>query len=405
MSFLAYDNVDGVFVNGEEGTDVADGESCNPVIHISKDADIPPRYYVHKIFSPMQDASLQNTQQRQSEKPSRFRMVHTSWGSRLVKDDRNKPVNLALVTVDNDKLNHDNSRCVGRTIRDALHHHTCEIISYDPTHILLQLQNQDGCQALGQAFLDEKLDDVDGFKVIDIEPSVLTNPPKAFFEVETTEPAALCKCLVNVIAPSWSPFTYLTVRHTEDTNTPIRPSSIDVLPALCLMLLFEGKTQANANLSLKRLAQSPWQPVQLPDVVTKSFDHNLDAFQNMEFSVPMFGVKTGCPYTGVQLMVLVQERGRFEEMEHFYHNVTGLKPLTRHSAGSEVQYCVFPLSQRAELVIAYYPEVTVGSLKNSSVYIQVSDVKHIQGIIKISADHWHINDPEGNKVVLFMPLK
>jgi hypothetical protein len=40
---------------------------------------------------------------------------------------------------------------------------------YDPTHILLQFQNQDGCQALGQAFLEEKLDDVDGFKVIDIE--------------------------------------------------------------------------------------------------------------------------------------------------------------------------------------------------------------------------------------------
>ena len=40
---------------------------------------------------------------------------------------------------------------------------------YDPTHILLQFQNEDGCEALGQAFLDEKLDDVDGFKVIDIE--------------------------------------------------------------------------------------------------------------------------------------------------------------------------------------------------------------------------------------------
>jgi hypothetical protein len=158
-------------------------------------------------------------------------------------------------------------------------------------------------------------------------------------------------------------------------------------------------------MTLKRLAQSPWQPVRLPDTVTKSFDHNMDAFQNMDFSVPMLGVKTGCPQSGVQLMLLVQEPSRFEEMEQFYHNITGLKPLTRHPVGSELQYCVFPLSQRAELVLAYYPEVTVGSLKNSAINIQVSDVSHIQGIIKISADHWHINDPEGNKVVLFMPLK
>jgi hypothetical protein len=73
MSFLAYDDVDGIFLDGD-GADAADGFQTNPVIHLSKDSEIPQRYYVHKIFSPMHDASSQSFQ-RQAEKPSRFRMV------------------------------------------------------------------------------------------------------------------------------------------------------------------------------------------------------------------------------------------------------------------------------------------------------------------------------------------
>ncbi|XP_074655559.1 uncharacterized protein LOC141909092 [Tubulanus polymorphus] len=396
MAFLAYKEVDGILINDTTTSDAVDGVP-EQVLHVSHDVDIPARYYTQTLFSstPATAENQRQNSRRLSEKSARYRMVHVDWGKDFGQLDYTKNM-LALLQVQNNPITEEKTN----SIQQFLKNHLCCLVRWDSKHLLVQLPDDDASQALGQAFLDERLDDIDGYKVERIDPSVLTNPPKVLFEIDTNQSDKVCQCLSEVIAPFAARFTYIVVRQVDS----IMPDQ-DLIPALIVSLLFHGRSQGNAERAVQHLNESPWLKVSLPSGIASELDFPLVLYRNGRFNVPMIGIQTGCVQSGIQLTLLVQDSQNFQSMESFYCKVTGLVPLRRSSHESAMRYCTFPLSSRAELVIAFYPEFAAKSLRNAAIYIQVSEVNHIDSLIRLSEDHWHTNDPEGNRVVLYMPLK
>ena len=230
----------------------------------------------------------------------------------------------------------------------------------------------------------------------------MTNAPQVLFEVESTDVRSMKDYLVSVISPFSNAFTYLALRKSGSNGTDHRDQA---LPALGLNLLFPGQYQGNAQCVLERLSHPPWQAIPLPEHVQKSLDHPELRFYNTKLDLPQIGIKTGCPAVGVQLVVFVQNESNFDRMMAFYQTILGHQFINRTVRKTHLTYCVFALSQRAELLLAYYPGIKVTSLRTSTVYVQINDVSSVQGIIKLGADHWYTNDPEGNRVILYKTLR
>ena len=232
--------------------------------------------------------------------------------------------------------------------------------------------------------------------------------------------ADLQACLTDVVLPFSSAFSFTLLHETltvasgnnshvnnhDDETSPTKRQKVETLtPSLCLTMLFDGSNQGHAQRALKHLNRSPWQPVKLSDEVSKVIDAGLEYFINKDYSTSMWGIKTGCPQAGVQLVVFVDALEKFTPMEEFYKMITGLEPFRRDITGSDVRYSVYALSQRAELVLAHYPALSPGRPQHCALAVQVNNTNHIPGTVAVDTDRWQVYDPEGNKVILYSVLK
>lgn len=216
------------------------------------------------------------------------------------------------------------------------------------------------------------------------------------------------------LLPFTGAFTFARLRENENgksngdapSERPKKQAKMELeTPALCLTLMFVGHNQSQAARSLQCFSGLGWQPLVLPGPVAKALEDGLHYFVHESLNLPLVGVRTGSSQPGVQLTLFVQSSQKFTEMERFYKTLLDVEPYERQIPEGSVKYSVFPISRQAEFVLAYYPGLSVSSLKNAVIYIQVKDIENIQGIIKICSSYWHMNDPEGNRVVLYKPLR
>ncbi|XP_002735384.1 uncharacterized protein LOC100374528 [Saccoglossus kowalevskii] len=410
MASLPVDDCDGIIHDVDHSSDEVDFGTA--VIHLSRDADIPPKYFLHKIFSPMMDDM--SSYQRCSERPPKLKLLHKDWGHNVSKILEGPGV-LALVALEKLPLDEHHAMRVYQYITDRLKHRKCEILRWDITHLLLYFHIAADYENLGQLFLDGKLDDCEGFKVIRIEPCVLTNPPRCMVEIEMPINTGdlLRTSMIPIITPFSSALTHVTIRetgcdnnsdHSEDGMPPSKHRKVDrSVPSVGVTMMFTGQMQRRAVKSAKCLASAPWEMYSLPEAVTKVVDYDTQYFHNVEQDMPMWAVKTGCPMSGIRMSLFVRERSNFDTMDQFYRNITGLTPFERDLNNSDVRYATFTLSPKAEFTLVHYPGVNARSLENVSLYFRVNSPSKAIGAEKVSDDHWQLKDFEGNRVVLFLP--
>ena len=73
MAALPLDDCDGIFIERDTTLEALDEVDSSRVFEIVREKDIPMKYFLHKIFSPMLDSM--HSFQRRSEQPSRYRLV------------------------------------------------------------------------------------------------------------------------------------------------------------------------------------------------------------------------------------------------------------------------------------------------------------------------------------------
>ena len=71
---MRLEDSDGVFLENDLSAPREETDFATAVVNIMRDADIPPRYFLHKIFSPMTPSM--SSYHRVSEKPHNFRLVN-----------------------------------------------------------------------------------------------------------------------------------------------------------------------------------------------------------------------------------------------------------------------------------------------------------------------------------------
>lgn len=73
MAAIHAEDSDGVFYENDLSAQRDETDYATAVLNITRDADIPMRYFLHKIFSPMSPGM--SSYHRVSEKPHNFRLV------------------------------------------------------------------------------------------------------------------------------------------------------------------------------------------------------------------------------------------------------------------------------------------------------------------------------------------
>eukprot|EP00058_Branchiostoma_floridae_P003295 XP_002588783.1 hypothetical protein BRAFLDRAFT_89787 [Branchiostoma floridae] len=388
MASLVTEDCEGIFNDRDEAQDEVDGAPASygtRGIFLGKDADIPPKYFLHKIFSPFSEGM--QSFQRRSEKPPKLKLLHKDWGHTMSPTVAGEG-RLGLVCLEPLgplTLNEDHAKKVAETILSQAKDVQCEPIS------------------------NGQLDEVMGFKVVKIEPAMFVNPPKCLVEVETAagQGEDLQGALMHVIAPFSGAFPFLTVREANSTDNGASTSNNreegppaknrrteDVVPPISLTLSFPGNMQSRATQVSERLASS-WKRVNFPDQT----DTDPAFYVDERHGLPAVGIATGAAAAGVKMSVFVQDETKFAEMAEFYAKVLGTDAMERVTKEGQTKVSMFPLSARAEFYVIRQPGLNLRTASNLTLYFLVSGFT-LPGR-RVGDDHMEATDPEGNKVMLF----
>ncbi|XP_022107075.1 uncharacterized protein LOC110988125 [Acanthaster planci] len=401
------DESDGIFLENELPSSKDEADYSLSVVNLTRAADIPLRYFLPKIFSPI-EASMRRSCQRVSEKAPKYRLLNTDWGNRL-SSIKEGPGILALVTVENKAVDQHTVSKVESHIKKLMKGTSCQLQRWEAQHILLHFEDSKDYETFGRLFLEEKLDDCEGFRVNAIEPSILTNPPRCFVEIETTQGTETRDTLMSFISYFSGAFKHVNILEVESLTPAGRsgggeePQDGDI-PHMAITLMFSSQAQSRAAEVLKVLsAGDPWRPYRLPEPVAKELeDDNTTYFRHATLGLPLWGVKTGASESGVRLTLFVKEGSDFQQMEKFYGKVTGVSPL-QQSRGTAVKRSTYPLSNRLEFTLALYQGLTPHAHENHLLYFQTNE--QAIGAQKLAEDHWQLKDPENNTVLLFTTMK
>ncbi|XP_033119093.1 uncharacterized protein LOC117118586 isoform X2 [Anneissia japonica] len=330
-------------------------------------------------------------------------MVHKNWGKHV------SPISegigeLAFLTVEQLPLDEGLATAVSKYIENLLKTKRCKLMRWSIHHILLYFPKSEDYDLLGNLFMEGKLDNCEGFRIVKIEPAVLTNPPKCFVEVqaEAEEGSKLQQEITSVVTNFSGAFTHLSVCETESPKTASQQYSC---PPVAVSMLFTGQTQSLAIKTIEALSTRPWDQFLLSDEVRNAVEYETKYFVNTARDFPIIGVKTAMPISGVRISLFVNNFKKFSLMEEFYTKLTAVTPFKREVNHEEIRYCTFTLSQRSEFTLAAYPGVSPSPNPNLILYFNVRNASScVPGARKVTDDHWQVSDPEGNKVILFTPL-
>ncbi|XP_013391308.1 uncharacterized protein LOC106159546 [Lingula anatina] len=286
----------------------------------------------------------------------------------------------------------------------------CEILRWNSQRVLLLLPSAASYHALGQDFLDGKLEKCGGPEVnaVKLEVAVLVEPSKCYVTIITTAASTLHVELQSIIQPFSAWFPYALVMEAVMSKGESPPFSAQgPLPTLGISLLFHGNAQAKAERSFQRLSQLPWQQVAVPACM-EDITSEGKFYVNSRHGSLLWGVITGANQPGVQITVFVQDQTSFDDMVSFYHKIVKSTPLSKQGSDGVSKYAVFALEPKLELVVAYFHGLKVAAPAAATVLclqtlqLPPSDLNKLQ---QISSDLWEAQDPEGNVVQLFTVLE
>ncbi|XP_071948534.1 uncharacterized protein [Antedon mediterranea] len=395
MASLLVDDCDGYFLTEDEP------DISRATILLKRNVDIPKKYFLNRIFSPV--AVDNSGYQKLSERPAKYRLLHKNWGKHV------SPISegigaLAFLTVEQLPLDENLATSVSRYIEDQLKNKRCKLMRWNIHHILLYFPQSEDYDLLGNLFMEGKLDNCHGFRIVKIEPAILTNPPKCFIEVQADaeEGSKVQQEITSIVTNFSGAFTHLSICETESPKTVNQQNSC---PPVAVSMLFTGQTQSLALKTIEALSARPWDQFLLTDEVRNAVEYDTKYFINTARDFPIFGVKTAMPISGVRISLFVKDVKKFTKMEDFYSKVTMVKPYKRELNHEEIRYSTYTLSERSEFTLAAYPGVSPVSNPNLVLYFHVRNVSScIPEAQKLSEDHWQMIDPEGNKLILFTPL-
>lgn len=236
--------------------------------------------------------------------------------------------------------------------------------------------------------------------------AILTNPPRCYVEVKTPNPHGTMtqRTLIPFISLFSGAFTHIEVHETDQPSVNSGTNG-GAIPSVGVILMFGGHAQSRAVAAMEVMSSKPWHMEKLPEEIAKEVDYDTNLYVHSEMNLPLLGIRTGVPMSGVRLLLLVKDPASFESMEQFYCNITGVAPLRQKLVNGSIRYSTFSLSSRAEFTLASYAGVIPKTKDGISLHFQIRNTNKAIGAEKLSEDHWQLRDPEGNAVVLFTTMK
>ncbi|XP_071499718.1 uncharacterized protein [Diadema antillarum] len=391
------EDCDGTFLEGELPSSADETDYARAVIDLVKTADIPPRFYQNRIFSPhSQDMS---SFQKVTNPATRYRLLHREWGKRVSSKVEGSGV-MALLTTDDQSLDETAAQRIARDIQALLKGIECDFLRWDQQCLLLGFQSAAEYKQLGEHFMDGHLDTCGGSKVMQLEAAKLTNPPRSLLEISVPKQQgdptrAGISSFLEVFSAS---FTHATILEEEGAPADTVPS--DSVPSMGVVLFFTPQTQSRAAKIQQILSSPPWQTRSFSEEVSK-MENETSFYIHSERALPMWGVRTGAAATGVRLLLLVRDPSKFDAMDEFYRQFTGVTALEHKTDTSALRYSTYSLSDKCEFTLAHYPGCKPCTLDSLAVGFHIRNLNKATGAERLNDDHWLTRDPEGNKVALF----
>lgn len=421
LDFLNADNLD------QDETDAVSSR----VIQLERDSEIASRYLIRKIFSPHLDPPYQH--HTAVETSQRRKKVHRDWGTQFGKARHGVPHQddlVALLTFEaapNSGIVQLDDAFVTK-VTEILSKRSGGTVKLEPTcrsglQLLVKFSSPACYKALGQCFLDGKIEDISYFKLVEIQAISLITPPPCYIEiaVPTGDGVQLKETLTSLLVSHRSVFPFLCVREPEynkfcngdsPTNSPAsKTRRIDdgglVMPSVGIMLMYTKQAQRNSERCLNVVKSNPseWQEVDIPQAISEEDEVYFKAANN---EGPLFAVKKLSPCPGVRIVIFVNRD--MDEVEKFYSMITGKTSLAYNKIEEGLSYRKFPLSEKLELQLVSHPSVKSHPVKNSALCFMMNDVNKMcseipGGVRNIGEGHWQVKDPEGNILVLYSLLK
>ncbi|XP_041480846.1 uncharacterized protein LOC121428338 [Lytechinus variegatus] len=392
-TFGVVEDCDGKFLEGGSTNSADETDFPRAVIDLVKTCEIPLMYFRNRIFSPhSQDmCSLMPA----SKPASRHRLIHREWGKSVSSRVEGRGV-MALLTIDDQALDEDKAKRIAHYIQHLLKDTQCEFLKWDQQCLLLYFSSCNDYQRLGDHFMRKELDDCAGSKVMQVEAAKLTNPPRSLIEISV--PRAQGDSTRDTISSFLShfsgAFTHATIM--EEENSPAIAVSPDGIPSMGVVMMFTS----GAGRVEEVLSNPPWKRQSLSDEVSQ-IEFATKFCVHTERALPFWGVRTGAPSPGVRLLLFVRHPSKFDDMDKFYQEFTGVTPLEHKSTSSSLRYSTYTLSTRCEFTLAHYPGLKPYPLDSLSLGFHIRNLNKAGTAERLNDDHWSTRDPEGNKVTLF----
>lgn len=210
----------------------------------------------------------------------------------------------------------------------------------------------------------------------------------------TKQSDELLASLSDSVVRFWATVAHLRIESDSGAPDPLPESEH---PHLGFTMIFDGQNQRNANTALARLGSEPWSQLPLVEEVKSILDPGTAFYQNT-LGGPIVGVKTGCPSSGLQLTVFIQNKEKFDQMVSFYGDILGSESTAMNQAKGDASYIVYPLARRSELMVAYFPGFRVRTSPELELVIKV---KNLSVMTKYGqpSDGTRVFDPEGNSII------
>ncbi|XP_003726836.2 uncharacterized protein LOC100889127 [Strongylocentrotus purpuratus] len=393
-TFGVVEDSDGKFLEGGSANSADEMDFPRAVIDLVKTCEIPPMYFRNRIFSPhSQDMS---SLMPASKPASRHRLIHREWGKSVSRRVEGQGV-MALLTIDDQALDEDKAKRIAHYIQNILKETQCEFLKWDQQCLLLYFSSPNDYQRLGERFMHRELDDCAGSRVMQLEAAKLTNPPRSLIEISVPRDQgdSTRHTISSFLSYFSGAFTHATIME-EDNSTASAAVSSDGIPSMGVVMMF----QSGAGKVQEVFSSQPWKSQAFSDEVSQ-VEFATQFYVHTQKALPFWGVRTGAPANGVRLLLFVRDPRKFDVMDEFYQQFTGVTPLEHKSTASALRYSTYTLSPRCEFTLAHYPGLKPYSVDSLSMGFHIRNLNKAAGAERLNDDHWSTRDPEDNKVTLF----
>ncbi|RDD38694.1 hypothetical protein TrispH2_008206 [Trichoplax sp. H2] len=359
-----------------------------------------------------------------SLKPRYVRKLHRKWGSTELTTFKNNVTQL-LLTFEGPGLDQDNIDVVAKKLYESCgivnskKSKFAEIHQFRKLQAIVYLFRNEDFNALGEAFMANKLSDLKGHKVLRIEPveqDILLT--KAYVEIvsKPDEGDKIHDHLDKILQHYSGAMGYVSVREPETsqdiryykqkdlTQGKIAPSMILSLRFVPVVQDLGGKLQSYLETS------KDWAPIQLTDTMSKVVNvpgRSEIFYAYKEYGIIPFSVRQGAVAAGAVLKLYIGEK--YKEMKEFYSTVTGQTAYDNLNVDVDVtEYCKFLLAKDFEIMIIHVPDEKTVKMEVCRLCFELEDpemlISKLSFPVKLTPladNYWQATDPCDNNVIFY----